>query len=46
MIGTKRLRLDEGAIGDLIREARRDAGLSQSQLAATLGTTQSAVSRW
>jgi transcriptional regulator with XRE-family HTH domain len=46
MIGTKRLRLDEGAIGDLIRDVRREAGLSQAQLAAEIGTTQSAVSRW
>jgi transcriptional regulator with XRE-family HTH domain len=46
VIGTKRLRLDEGAIGDLIRDVRREAGLSQAQLAAEIGTTQSAVSRW
>lgn len=32
--------------GLLIREARGHAGLSQSQLAARLGTTQSAVSDW
>jgi transcriptional regulator with XRE-family HTH domain len=31
--------------GDLIREARRRAGLTQSQLAARLGTTQSAIAR-
>jgi transcriptional regulator with XRE-family HTH domain len=29
----------------LIRTARRDAGLTQSELAARLGTTQSAVAR-
>jgi transcriptional regulator with XRE-family HTH domain len=46
MIGTKRLRLEEGAIGELIRDVRREAGLSQAQLAAEIGTTQSAVSRW
>ena len=32
--------------GLLIREARRHAGLSQSELAGRLGTTQSAVSDW
>jgi transcriptional regulator with XRE-family HTH domain len=36
-------RLDTGA---LVREARRIAGLSQSELAARVGTTQSAVSNW
>jgi len=30
----------------LIREARTVAGLTQTELAARLGTTQSAVSRW
>lgn len=30
----------------LIREARRLAGLTQAELAARVGTTQSAVSRW
>jgi transcriptional regulator with XRE-family HTH domain len=29
----------------LVREARRSAGLSQAELAAMLGTTQSAISR-
>ncbi|MGH9379885.1 MAG: helix-turn-helix domain-containing protein [Thermoanaerobaculia bacterium] len=32
--------------GLLIREARRRAGLTQAELAARLGTTQSAVARW
>jgi len=32
--------------GLLIREARRHAGLTQAQLAARLGTRQSAVSNW
>ena len=32
--------------GELIREARRRAGLTQSELAGRAGTTQSAVSRW
>jgi len=36
-------RLDAGA---LVRDARELAGLSQSDLAARLGTAQSAVSRW
>jgi transcriptional regulator with XRE-family HTH domain len=36
-------RLDTGA---LVREGRRIAGLSQSELAARVGTTQSAVSNW
>jgi transcriptional regulator with XRE-family HTH domain len=31
---------------DLIREARRRAGLTQAELAQRLGTTQSAVARW
>lgn len=31
---------------DLIREARRRAGLTQQQLADRAGTTQSAVARW
>ena len=32
--------------GDLIREARRRAGLTQTQLATLAGTTQSAIARW
>ena len=32
--------------GHLIREARRLGGLTQAELAARLGTTQSAVSNW
>ncbi|MGH9032133.1 MAG: helix-turn-helix domain-containing protein [Acidimicrobiia bacterium] len=32
--------------GLLIREARRDAGLTQAELATRVGTTQSAVSAW
>jgi hypothetical protein len=32
--------------GDLIREARRRAGLTQVQLADRLGTSQSVVARW
>ena len=43
--GSIRYRLD-GDIGALVRDARRRAGLSQSELAAKAGTTQSAVSRW
>lgn len=31
--------------GDLIRDARRDAGLTQRELADRLGTTQSAIAR-
>lgn len=31
--------------GDLIREARRRAGLTQAQLAGRVGTTQSAIAR-
>jgi transcriptional regulator with XRE-family HTH domain len=30
----------------LIRQARRRAGLTQAELAARVGTTQSAVARW
>ncbi|MGI9600330.1 MAG: helix-turn-helix domain-containing protein [Acidimicrobiales bacterium] len=33
-------------IAELVRWARRQAGLSQVELAAAVGTTQSAVSRW
>ena len=36
-------RLDAGA---LVREARLVAGLNQAELAARVGTTQSAVSNW
>jgi transcriptional regulator with XRE-family HTH domain len=32
--------------GDLIREARKRAGLSQVELAERAGTTQSGVARW
>jgi transcriptional regulator with XRE-family HTH domain len=32
--------------GPLVKEARTAAGMSQLELAARLGTTQSAVSRW
>lgn len=32
--------------GDLIREARRRAGLTQVQLAERAGTTQSGIARW
>lgn len=32
--------------GDLLREARLRAGLTQSGLSARVGTTQSAISRW
>ena len=34
------------SIAKLVRSARLAAGLSQVELAARLGTTQSAVSRW
>jgi transcriptional regulator with XRE-family HTH domain len=32
--------------GDLIREARRRAGLTQAELAARAGTAQPAITRW
>lgn len=32
--------------GEIIREARRRAGLSQEELAERLGTTQSVITRW
>ena len=43
--GSVRHRLD-GDIGEMVREARRYAGFNQAELAAAIGTTQSAVSRW
>ena len=46
MIGTIRRRLEEPTIAELLGEARRWAGLTQGQLAAMVGTTQSAISRW
>ena len=33
-------------LGRLIGDARRSAGLTQAQLAAAIGTSQSVVSRW
>lgn len=32
--------------GDLVREARKRAGLTQAELAARAHTTQSAIARW
>lgn len=32
--------------GDLIKEARKRAGLTQAELARRAGTTQSAIARW
>ena len=32
--------------GDLIREARRRAGLTQAELAVPAGTSQSGIARW
>jgi transcriptional regulator with XRE-family HTH domain len=46
LIGSRRRRLDERDLGDLIREARTEARLSQAALAHTLGTKQSVISRW
>ena len=46
MIGTIRRRLEEPTIAELLGEARRWAGLTQGELAAMVGTAQSAVSRW
>jgi UDP-N-acetylglucosamine 1-carboxyvinyltransferase len=43
--GSVRTRLDSD-LGEVIRDARRWAGLSQTELASALGTTQSVVSRW
>lgn len=33
-------------LGRLIADARRSAGMTQAQLAAAIGTSQSVVSRW
>jgi len=33
-------------LGELIAAARASAGLTQTELAATIGTTQSVISRW
>ncbi len=46
MIGSVRHRLEERRLGDVLRDARRRAGLSQTELARRLGTTQSVISRW
>jgi transcriptional regulator with XRE-family HTH domain len=46
MAGSRRVRLEERRLGALIREARQQAGLSQTELAAMLETTQPVVSRW
>jgi len=35
-----------GLAGDLIREARRRAALTQAELAGRVGTTQSVIARW
>jgi transcriptional regulator with XRE-family HTH domain len=45
LAGSLRNRLDSD-LGVVIRDARRRAGLSQAELAAALGTTQSVISRW
>jgi transcriptional regulator with XRE-family HTH domain len=37
--------LDMGRASDLVREARRRAGLTQRQLGSLIGTTQSAIAR-
>jgi transcriptional regulator with XRE-family HTH domain len=38
--------LDSTDLGELITAARRAAGLSQTALAAAIGTAQSVISRW
>ena len=43
---TKHFDVDPAALAGLIRSARREANLSQTELAEHLGTTQSVVSRW
>lgn len=42
---TSSMRLDQ-PIGAFVRRLREQSGLSQTELAARVGTTQSAVSRW
>jgi transcriptional regulator with XRE-family HTH domain len=46
MVGSRRRRLDERELGDLVREARHYACLSQAELATAVGTKQSVISRW
>ena len=38
--------LSPAEVGDLIRAARREKGLSQRQLAGRMGTNQSCISHW
>ena len=46
MAGSRRRRLEERELGNLIREARQYAGMSQTELAEAVGTKQSVISRW
>ncbi|MGH8924610.1 MAG: helix-turn-helix domain-containing protein [Acidimicrobiia bacterium] len=45
-VRTKIAASDNGALAELIKKARAQAGLSQTELARRLGSKQPAVSRW
>lgn len=43
--GSETTTCDQGAVGARLRLLRREAGMTQTQLAQALGTTQSAIAR-
>ena len=46
MNSTKPRRIPAWTFGDRLRKARRDAGLSQTEMAYRLGTTDKSVANW